>query len=653
MRILPSLLVELVPSLAKLSIESLAERLTALGFETEILPGKTPVLDVSVTPNRGDALSHLGIARELKAYADREKASDPVALTIPPATLSNLPELARPAVIFTPDDIASQYHAVLFERVTIQPSPAWLQETLTLLGIRPINNVVDVTNYLMELYGQPLHAFDADALLGDTLTVREAKAGESLTTLDGTEHQLPSGAIVIQDRDGLVDLAGIQGGTNSEVRATTTRVLLQSAIFDTSRIRRTTTALNHRTPAASRYERGVDPGISLAVLAHAAKLLASRPFGGAKPTATLFAKSETQPRAAIDIDLAQVTHLLGFAITKDVAQRLLTLLGCVATKAGTDVRVVPPSWRFDLTIWQDIAEELARLQGLNDSVPAKTLTKTGSQLSTSQIEWAEGLKDRLMELGLSEVHTYSFVSGEDLTRFGLESTGELANPLNPTLRYLRPSILPGLAGVVARNSVFDPILIFEIGHVFGTDREFVALSIALAGSTADTPQWLARIADAIGLDSADLSRAMTVIELDQQRKDAYKIRKRRVTLLEAPLDALQGARRIPREYWIPSQASTYIPLSKFPPVTRDVALVLDREVDSTAVRDAIQAAQPLVESVDLFDEYISDRLGEGKKSLAFHIYYAHPERTLTDEQVAVIHQKVEAALVTAFNATLR
>lgn len=656
MRVLPELLVKLAPSLADTAPEVLAETLTILGFEAEILPGETFVLDVSITPNRGDAMSHLGLARELLAfkYKDRARKPKPLKLVATGAT-ERLVEFKEKSFAFEPVDVASQYHVVLFENVTIGPSPLWLQRELKLLGIRPISNIVDVTNYLMELYGQPLHAFDADTLLGSTLSVREAATGEVVTTLDGTEHALPKGAIVIADREGLVDLAGIQGGANSEVRTTTTRVILQSAIFDTRRIRHTTNLLNHRTAASTRYERGVDSEISLAVLDEAIRILGSKEFNQAKATAAALIKSNEKPKDSIQIFAKRIDTLLGFHMPTSLQLSYLESIGCdIEIKESHSYTVTPPTWRFDLTYWQDIAEEIARFISL-DEIPARRLPPLNEKKTNdrSQIEWAEGIKDRLVELNLSEVMTYSFVSKEDLDNFSLPMTGELANPLNPNLKFLRPSLMPNLTKTIAMNNAFDPIMVFEIGHVFTSAGEDTRLGVALAGNTLPAQAWLAKFADLIGIDSGELRNSATILELDDKIRSQYKIRKNKTALIELPLNALQSARRIPVKSVVPTQVAPYRVLSKFPPVTRDVALILPSSLSAEKVRDMIKKFHDRIELVELFDEFASPKFGEGMKSLAFHIYYSHPDRTLTEKEIATIQTELERALAVTFTATIR
>ncbi len=650
MKILPKYLSLFAPEITELDATLLAEQLTLLGFETE--QDGTDALDVSVTPNRADGTSHLGLARDVRASlaAQSDQEIETVLFNMTGA-LDSLAATKSPP-IYIRDNVAAQYHAVVLDNVTIQPSPAWLQRELILLGLRPINNVVDVTNYLMELYGQPLHAFDADAVKGDMI-VRASRAGERLETLDGTVHTLPEGVAVIEDETGLIDLAGIRGGKTSEIRPDTKRVLLQSAIFDRWRIRKAVTALSYRTSASTRFERGVDPAISLSVLGEAVRLLTSEEFGKAQAAAKQIIATDGGKRTPVAARAAAISKLLGLEVPADRQAHLFRLLGCEVTQEGGNLTVTPPTWRFDLNIWQDLAEEVERLTGLDESIPSTPLPPAKRSAKRSDIEWAEALKDRLTSIGLSEVQTYSFISARDMKQFGLESTGELANPLNPELAFLRPSLMPNLASVVARNGIVDPITVFEIGHVFTTAGERINLGIGLASVRIDTKQWISELARALDTTTQQLTPLLTVKELDQVAKSAYKIRKQQVVLIEMALERLHASTAIEPSYRVPTAIQTYRPLSKFPPVARDVALIVDRSVSQSDVIERIVAADPRVESADLFDEFVSDRMGASRKSLAFHIYYADLTRTLTSDEADAIHRTVQQSLVDSFGATIR
>lgn len=651
MKVLPSLLGQLAPELETISPELLAEYLTVLGFETEVETGETPVLDVTITPNRGDGTSHLGLARDLRAFLARDSQTPPPTLSLEGGfRIHTLPDSSRPSIILQ-DDVASQYHAIILENVTIGPSPAWLQAIIKQLGLGTINNVVDLTNYLMEVYGQPLHAFDADSIKGE-MVIRASKDGEALTTLDGTTHTLPEGVAVIADETGLIDLAGIRGGKNSEIRPGTKRVLLQSAIFHRSRIRKAVNSLQYRTTASTRYERGVDPFISLPVLEKAVEYLESDEFGRAKTAGKLLPIMGVHDAAIIRADPKKISQLLGFNVSKERLLHLLGLLGC--TILDTDAATVSaPSWRFDLEIWQDLADEVARLEGLNENIPSVALSTTDRPASRSELEWAEAVKDRLIGIGLSEVQTYSFISKEDMERFELEPAGELANPLNPQLAFLRPSLMPSLATVIANNGLTDPILIFEVGHVFTQADESTNLGIALASSSIRTEAWLQQLTEAFGVPADKLRQIVTMKELNQTLKDSYKIRKQQAVLIEIPLGALRAIASFDATYQVPTTIAHYRPLSKFPPVTRDLAIIVGTNNSAKSIRQAILDSDDHIESVELFDEFVSSKFGEGKKSVAFHLYYSASDHTMTNDEADALHEAVQQFVQDTFGATIR
>ncbi len=654
MRVLPEELGAMLPSLKSMTLVELAEQLFRLGFETEILEGERPVLDVSITPDRGDAMSALGLARELAAWqAVNIRRSVRLPALQAPELVEQLPDGELPEIKLT-DSVCAQYHAVVLENIQVGDSPAWLAEAVTRLGLRPKNNIVDLTNYLMEMYGQPLHAFDLDAILGGTMTVRRAARGERVVTLDGTEHVLPVGAAVIEDREALIDLAGIMGGQNSAVDTKTTRVLLQSALFDSRTVYRTMNEMGVRTDASVRYARGVDPLLSLSVLNEALRLLKKKEFGRAKPLERRLVRTESRQVDPIRCQPQRVNDLLGVRLSQAEQRRMYEALGCMVTERSKEWLVTPPSWRHDLVIWQDLAEEVVRLTGLDTNIRSKRLPKVRAEADAySQLERGEGVKDRLAGLGFHEVMTYSFVSKNDLDAFGLANVGELANALNPSLKFLRPSLMPNLAAVLARNDLFDPALVFEVGRTFTTTDEEVRVGIGIAGGPDSADVWLRKIADAFGMDSRALTDAAEVRMLDDALRQRYKIRKRQATIIEFSLQALDDARRIPRRAHLPAAVPQYRPISKFPPVTRDIALVVSVATEPADIAQAIQAFHPSVESVQLFDEFVSPRLGEGKKSLAFHIFYANLDRTLTDTEVDAVHQELSAFLEQSFQATIR
>lgn len=645
MRVLLNDLATFSPALKQCSGDEVASVLSNLGFEVESL--RDGVFDLSITPNRGDAMSALGIARDLAAFYGA-----PVPTAGDDAAYRALAVADTVRVTISAKAQVPQYHGIIVEGVTIQPSTGWLRDAVTALGWRPINNLVDLTNVLMDRFGQPLHAMDLDALATNTLTIRASREGEIVTTLDGVVRRLPPGALVMDDGEQLVDLVGIMGGQASEIRSTTRRVLVHAAAIGRAPIRATTHATGLRTPAAIRYERGVDSTLGPVVLARIAELIEHDPQG-MRILGRVTAARPVRPAPAIQLAPKKVNGLLGFTVTSARQRGILGRLGCAVTGTATRLFVKPPSWRFDLAIWQDLAEEIGRLEGLDERLPATPLPPWRGTVSRSLIEQAELVKDRLVDLGFAEVLTYSFTSKALLDAFEFEPGGELANPLNPTLKYLRPSLLPNLAHAVAANAAFDPLLLFEIGHVFHGEIEEVKLGLVLAGQTSPTNAWLKRIADALAVDPATFGALAAVLELSPEQRDQLKIRKRRVTLVECGLTSLLDQALLTRDLALPAAPHRFRPLSRFPVVSRDVAIVLDQAVDPTVVDRFIRSATPLIEDVELFDEFSSPQLGQGRKSLAFHIWYADPTRTLTESEVNERHESLVAALERTFDATRR
>ncbi len=644
MKVLPKILTKLSNVLTEKSAYEMADALIDLGFETEVLEGESEVLDVEITPSRGDAMSHLGIARELQAYFSNQKAltlkSEHAIDKIPDSQFLN---------VKLKTSLIPQYHGIIVEDLTIIQSPAWLKKELSLMGIRPINSVVDLTNYLMELYGQPLHAFDLHSLNGREITLRESKKGEKVETINSIVNTLPTGVIVGEDAKGLVDLAGIQGGATSEVTNNTNAIFVQSAIFDKSAIRIASKKLAARTDASVRYERGVDPQISTMVLAEFCNFIQTKEFGEAKITGKILAKTAKEDRSTINFDSKKINSLLGTKISQSKQEQYLKKLGFDTAENS----VVAPSWRLDIKIWQDIAEEVMRLEGLNSKIPTQKLPASDLKSLQSDWEWAETLKDTLLDLNFCEVQTHSFVSKKDLENFNLTAQNSLLNPLNPDLKYPRPSLTPGSAKVIAQNSWFDPINIFEVGHIFN-DSETTSLILAVAGRTQKIEEILRKLALKLSVDADKLIASGNVANFDQKLKDAYKIRKKYVATFEISLaDLKQLKPNIPDNFMIYQDQSNYRPVSKFPPSTRDTSIIIDADVNFSTLKNFILTFNSLIENVILLDEFSHEKFGFNKKSVTFRVFYSNINKTLEQEEVDNLNNKLLKSIEKSFEAIIR
>ena len=609
------------------------------------------VLDVEVTSNRVDAMSILGLARELAASYGKP-------LRVPP--FENPGTAIEPAgdapnvTIESPD--CSRFVAQRFD-VSIGTAPAWMRVRLALAGQRPINNLVDVSNYVMLEMGQPLHFYDASAVKDAHFLVRDGRDGERLVTLDGVERKLSPQALVIADASGALGLAGLMGGLESEVSDATRSILLEAANFNGARIRRTSHALALRSEASSRHEKALAPALADAGAARAAQLLCQ--LGATAYRPHVFGAEPGAPEP-IPLRAREVERLLGIAIPSERIAAHLRALGCAVTIDGADAfSVVPPMWRCDLGGSADLIEEVARMEGY-DRIEAVVPPVEPHDISSAQYDREGEVARTLASLGYREVVTLSLHGRDAIER--AERSGiafdasylEVLNPLSEEQRYLRASLADGLVPYFAR--VNAPVRVFEIGHVFqrrdGGAAEESALAFGFAAEPLDEPPWrdthflrlkgdcetlVTRVggrrgeigrAHAPGLHpgtSASLSIDGKIVavfgRVDPRLTRAFDVRLP-VYLCFASLDAL------------PQNATPqYRPPSKFPGTARDVALSVDLDVSALDVERAIaRALGDECTGVRAFDEYRGPQVGEGRKSIAVRVALQRFDATITDEQ---------------------
>ncbi len=648
------------------------------------------VLDLEITPNRPDAMSVVGIARDLAAHF-RVPFAIPAAV---PATRG--PGVStRATVSIEAPDRCPRYVGWTVD-VVVGPSPAWLARRLTLAGMRPINNVVDVTNYVMLERGQPLHAFDLARLPGRGIVVRMAGAGERLTTLDGVERVLTSEDLLICD--GLSQptaVAGIMGGADSEVVDSTTELLLEAAYFSAAGIGRTSKRLGLRTDASARFERGVDPSATLDAAARAMALLEIVASGvaGADP---FDAHPTRVERARIVVRTARVNAVLGTALsTEEIVGRLEPLgIECLGSGDGDgggdrDARIaVVPTFRPDIEREIDLVEEVGRHHGYNNitrTVPRPAGTSGG--LTRAQQE-RRLVRHALTGIGASEAFTSSLVSPTDLERSGFASDDAvvLENPLRAEESCLRTAVLPGLLRAVGYNASHGlaDVALFELGHVFGPPSEATAplpderehVACLLAGTLRRQPHEADRPVDVHDATAA-LAAVLDVLEIadvaivagpgpglhparsaavmvdslavgwvgEVDPDVAARLGLAHVVGFECDLDRLLVAGRRSRQFQ---------PVSVFPASSIDLAFVVDDRVPAASVEGALRTGGgSLVESIALFDTFRSDALGAGNVSLAFSIRFRAPDRTLTDHDVAALRQGAIDAAVATTGARLR
>ncbi len=630
-------------------------------------------LDVDITSNRVDAMSMIGLARELAAYQG-------VALRLPQWPPFSGDASGGPRVTIESPD-CTRFIIQKFEHVRVAPSPAWMRIRLALAGQRPINNLVDISNYVMLETGQPLHFYDAAKIPNEHLIVRDARPGEKLVTLDGEEHELSPKDLVIASERGAEGLAGLMGGASSEVTESTTAILLESATFNGPRIRRMSARHGFRTEASTRHEKTL-PGI-LAVWGaqRASQLLQTA--GASAGAAQLFGDANVaQTGAPIEFEIRDAKRLLGFDLTGEEIREYLDRLGFVAEPQGNGrLRVVAPPWRRDVSISADIVEEIARMAGY-DRIESAIPPVSQHDIGSGDYDLETTIARTLCSLDYKEIVTVALHGPqifERLDRAGIEPAFqpvEVLNPLSEDQRYLRFSLRPAHLEYLARLDA--PARIFEIGHIFylqdGQPLEVPMVAFGFAADPADEPAWRDSHFLRLKSDAEALLRALTGrrgFEFVPDERNGFHPGKTAAILLDGRELAYMGQidprlsnafdvqrpvygcgiylERIP-EYRTP----VYVPPPKYPSTYRDLAIVCDVDVPAAAVENIVrEAIGKLGTGVRTFDEYRGPQVPPDKKSLALRVTMQRTDATITDEEADAAIARALQALVARLNATLR
>ncbi len=637
------------------------------------------ILDVAVMPNRGDCLSILGLARELAALFGI-KVKPPKMKPIAVERDGGSPREGAFTVEMAAPELCPRYAALRMARVKLRPSPVWMRRRLELCGMRALNNVVDATNYVMLELGQPLHAFDLEKIAQARIVVRRAGADREFQTLDGVKRELRSDDLMIADPEKPLALAGVMGGLNSEVDLSTTTILLESAYFEPMAVARTARRLMLRSEASYRFERGVDRAGQVTALWRVADLL-RRHAGAHEEGAVADFEPNPAPSRDIVLELGRMAELLGAEVPASEVRRRLTALGAAVKRDARGVLLVtPPSYRLDLNEPADLAEEVARLGGLED-VPATLPVRFFAYGTPNrEREFFRGTREIMMGAGFTEMDTIAFVAPADNAKFGTVFAGEpvlVENPLSAVLGALRISLLPGLVQTLRFNLNREAARFhgFEIAKVFFRREGRPAERYALAGlsygdyvlAEIGKPPVKAGFFTLKGVLEAYLS-ALGVAKrivfreikssapgfLRPGRSAELALDGERIGVIgelhpreamEAELDEACAVFELDLEKLITygfSPRQTVEPPPKYPAVRRDLALMLDRELPADAVAKTLQEIAPsLVESVEVFDVYTGGSVPPEKKSVALALKYRAKDRTLTDEEVNRVH----AALV--------
>ena len=646
------------------------------------------IYELDLTPNRPDALGHIGIARDVAA-AFGLPWSTPKYEAPGSADAPAVESLVRVRI----EDLerCPAFGAAAAQGVTISPSPLWLRYRLASLGVRPISNLVDITNLLMLEFGHPMHAYDLERVRGAEIVVRRARAKEALKTLDGVTHELLTDDLLICDGEGPVGLAGVMGGADSEVRAETKHVLFECAYFEARGVRRSARRQGMHTEASHRFERGVDPGDAQQVLARAL-LLTAELAGGRIVRGQVHAGTTQHARTRLPLSAARVSQLIGEPIPLQEIRDTLTRLGC-ELEAGPDtdqLQATVPTHRPDLLRSVDLISEIARVRGIDRVQPVLPAIVPTRDRGPRE-ELSRRLRAAAVELGLCEALTFAFVSEADLARLDAPAPSvTLKNPINDRHTVMRTSLLPGLleAASHARRHGLSEARLFSIGSKYlpagaehdGLPEERLSFAAILSGARAaylHKPEpydvWDAK-GYAQGLLTRVTRRAAAVRPYPAEARPSY-LHPRGAALISigdevvgslGPLhpDLVRASDLDPNTLVIELDAARLAELGsarpafqdipRFPPSRRDLALVVSDDIAAGEVLAAIRgAAGPLAEQVELFDRFIGGAIPKDHTSLAFRVVYRAEDRTLTDTEVDQRHSEVITEMQRRFAATLR
>jgi len=651
------------------------------------------VLHFDIKGGFAHLLSILGVARETAALLNTPLKRD---LLPDPSVLTTAEQPDYIGLEITAPDLCARYSALLIRDIKVGASPFWMQQRLLRSGMRPINNIVDITNYVMLELGQPLHAFDYTVLTEraggrPTITIRRAHSGETITTLDEVERPLDPDTLMIADAAGTVGIAGVMGGGNSEVSEQTTEVLLEAANFEFLNNRKTSQLLKLRTEASERFGKQLDPEATLAAALRAAQLMVDHAGGTLEPIAgDLY--PEHPETVVLDLDPDYVRRVIGVELSNAEMERILTALE-FEVASGTTLQVTVPSHRRDVRIPADLVEEIARVHGYNNIPPTLIRDELPPQRPNLKLDNADRIRDLLTSLGLDEIITYSMINPEDDARLQMREGVDLndyvpvVNPLTQERTHLRRSLIPGALGTARSNLRFmDRVTTFEVGGVFHPKSGQVLpeeprrLNLLLTG-TRQGSSWLG--ADAGMLDFFDLKGIVEQMldtlhgikvefrkaqrlpwhpgrcaelclageavghlgELHPAIRQAFGLPEQPIALAEFDFDRMMSL--ISGEYLM-SEIST------FTPIYEDLALVVDARLSADAVLPVmLEAGRPLLRNARLFDLYEGEQAGTGKKSLAYALTYQAMDRTLTDKDVEKVRKRIVRKLEQEFQAQLR
>lgn len=663
----------------KIRAENLSSLLTMAGHEVTAIEqqGKDFIFEIEITPNRADCLCYLGLARETSAIINKKLKFPKISL--PPT------KVTKPVKVNIEDEIGCpRYSARVIADTKVCPSPKWLVRRIEVMGLRPVNNIVDITNYVLFEMGQPLHAFDLDKLADAAIIVRRAKPGERIVTIDGVERELRPEMLVIADRAKPVAIAGLMGGKEAEVTEKTRNILLESAYFNPVIVRKAALSLGLSTDSSYRFERGVDLSAVVAASDRAASLMCDITRASLGNIVDCGIKRKGPNR--IILRPAELNKLLGTKLTPHKIKEILQRLG-FGCKGTAVLEVTVPSFRDDLSRQADLIEEVARIYGY-ENIPAEApaIISTEQDPQCKQMNKKIDIaKQTLTALGFNEVITYSLISKQAAARMGIPEEGsiEIKNPLSREQEIMRQSLLYGILRAVAYNisRQLQDISIFELSNIYfikeGTYNEEPFLALARCGKTPQAKGEDYLSSGIFGLKAAivTLGERLGIVKLGFERT-SHPLFLPDQTLVVLSNDIMlgtmgrikpeaQGVFDIKGEVYAAelnfktvAESSNlirfYHPLPRFPHSYRDISFAIDNRISYKQITELIRSTGGvLVEDIELLSEYHGQQIPKGHRGLATRIIYRSRERTLTEEEVNAADQSVRKNLTKNFNAILR
>ena len=663
---------------AGVSVEEIARRLTMAGLEVEAVE-KTAgddVLELEITPNRPDCLNVVGLAREISAVLNKP-------LKLPKSKSLRYPSQICPIAI---DDKQGcrRYVGTIIRNVSVGPASKAMTGRLAAIGLRAINNVVDITNFVLMETGQPLHAFDYDKLSGGKIIVRRAKQGEKIVTIDGVERALDSSILVIADDKRPVAIAGVMGGKETEVTGATKNILLESAYFDPVLIRRASRKLGLASDSSYRFERGVDMPTVKAASDRAAALILEQAGGKLDAYKDLYVAKKKEIKTAIVVKTQELNRRLGAPVPVSQCKMILQRLGFGVTASGQTLKVSPPSFRGDVRLPVDIVEEVARVIGYDRLPTSLPQVRISSMPPNPRWELKKIIRRAMTSQGFCEAITYSLISAASLERAGLKNVKGIAvqNPLSQDQALMRPSMLPSFLDI-ARGNINrgqKDLRLFEVGKVYLPGGERDTLAVVVTGARRhdwrDKTKEAADFYDLKGCTEALFSRlgledevafkpvvdgifhsgeGADIVVNNQTVGGLGCLRKEILNGWDIKHDAVYFAQiDLPPLYEAAVLKRSYRTISGFPAVTRDVSLAVAKDVPFAKIKACVaQAGGELLTEVRFLEEYRGDKIPQGQRGLVFSLVYQAATRTLTEHEVTALHEKVLSSLTKTFQAVIR